>query len=265
MTNPFINDKSSTRNTLDKIKTQPVKKYGTKTGVLKGKIVYLFQQRWFRKFLVFFVVFIFGVMIGSGSSHNSSSIEKESSKYSISSNMSDEQKTPNLSGLSIAQSEQILDSLGIEYKFSEKIDVVEDWIIISSEYDNYSSELILNIEKTPERLEKEAEEERLEIEEMQRLEAEKQAQEEQERIQAEQERIQQEEAQRIEEENRRVEIENNRVNNFVSAPQETPGENTNAPFKATCKDGSHSESEPGARDYRGMCSGHGGILTKHGR
>jgi len=36
-------------------------------------------------------------------------------------------------------------------------------------------------------------------------------------------------------------------------------------LKATCKDGSESLSAINARDYTGMCSGHGGIGTKHGK
>lgn len=34
---------------------------------------------------------------------------------------------------------------------------------------------------------------------------------------------------------------------------------------AICKDGTQSTSSPGAKDYRGMCSGHGGIAQKLGR
>lgn len=270
MTNPFINNEPPKMNTLDKIKPQRQlrKNKRTKSEVFKDGVVYLFQQRWFRKFLVFFAVFAFGGMLGSGlfNNGNSNNIEPESSKYSISSDISDEQKIPNLSGFSIAQAEQILNSLEFEYEFSEKIDTPEDWIAMSSAFSNqYSSKLIVEVEKTPERLEKEAEEERIKIEEEKRIEAEKEVQKEQERIQAAEERAKREEAQRIEDENRRIEMENNRANNFAAQPQETPSGNPNAALTATCNDGSHSESEPGARDYRGMCSGHGGISIKHGR
>jgi hypothetical protein len=47
------------------------------------------------------------------------------------------------------------------------------------------------------------------------------------------------------------------------APQGDPGHE--GEFKAKCKDGTFSYSQPGAPDYRGMCSHHGGIDVKLGR
>ena len=43
-------------------------------------------------------------------------------------------------------------------------------------------------------------------------------------------------------------------------------ENNNLPLKAICKDGTVSYQDNASKpDYRGMCSGHGGIKTKLGR
>lgn len=49
-------------------------------------------------------------------------------------------------------------------------------------------------------------------------------------------------------------------------PAQPPAQTDNLPFKAICKDNTISyQDTPSGLDYRGMCSGHGGIQTKLGR
>lgn len=56
---------------------------------------------------------------------------------------------------------------------------------------------------------------------------------------------------------------NNSSSNNSSSSQQ---ENSNLPFKAICNDDTISyQDDPSKADYRGMCSGHGGIKTKLGR
>lgn len=51
-----------------------------------------------------------------------------------------------------------------------------------------------------------------------------------------------------------------------SQNNQTTTENSNLPLKATCKDGTvQYQDDPSGQNYRGMCSSHGGIQTKHGR
>lgn len=67
-------------------------------------------------------------------------------------------------------------------------------------------------------------------------------------------------------------ISNNDSSNSVNTPSNSSpadtnaNENTNLPLKAICKDGAISyQDDPNKPDYRGMCSGHGGIAQKLGR
>lgn len=54
--------------------------------------------------------------------------------------------------------------------------------------------------------------------------------------------------------------------NPTPTPTPAPEESSNLPLKAICNDGSISyQDTPSKPDYRGMCSGKGGIKTKLGR
>ncbi|MBT1162701.1 DUF4236 domain-containing protein [Bifidobacterium sp. SO1] len=88
-------------------------------------------------------------------------------------------------------------------------------------------------------------------------------QKEQETIQAAQQQAQEEQAKAQEQAQAEQQT--------TVAPQPTQQETTPAQpdgsgvLVAVCKDGTQSTSSPGARDYRGMCSHHGGIAQKLGR
>lgn len=80
----------------------------------------------------------------------------------------------------------------------------------------------------------------------------------------------QEEAKKAEQERQRQAEQNRSIapptQSTPPTPSTPPAENSNLPLKAICKDGTVSyQDTPSNPNYRGMCSGHGGIKTKLGR
>lgn len=122
-----------------------------------------------------------------------------------------------------------------------------DWAITNVENAHGTENAKISLENAEEK--RKAEEERLRIEDEQRkAEAQRQA----------------EAARRAAQEQARQQAAQQRNHNNVPAAPNTSGSSSGS-LVATCIDGTTSKSLPGARDYRGVCSHHGGIARKLGR
>lgn len=90
------------------------------------------------------------------------------------------------------------------------------------------------------------------------------AQREQEKQQREQEAIQaaQQQAQQKQAQSQQTQQSQSSQQSGSSTSQQSSGGGV---LVAVCKDGTRSQSAPGAPNYRGMCSGHGGISQRLGR
>ncbi|MBW3090164.1 DUF4236 domain-containing protein [Bifidobacterium sp. 82T25] len=154
----------------------------------------------------------------------------------------------------------------IESDTGKTVDKPSDWIVLSAGdgvikvHDKAAEEAKAKSEAKAEAAKKKAEEAAKKAEEAaKKAEEEKAAKE-----QAEQQRAAEEEA------SRQAQLQAEQQQQVQQQQQQqqqttSPSDNGSGSLIAICSDGTQAASAPGAPNYRGMCSGHGGIAQKLGR